>query len=107
MSDMNTAITIASFVLTAAGMLVAVTWRLSGVVAELKDAIAKSRDEVEARQDIIVRHFGETVAAVRQKVHDVEIWARDEFVRREGFYKVRDDLVGDLKSMSDKIEARL
>lgn len=102
-----TIISIAGFVLTAVTTLVAMTWRLSAVVIELKDAIAASRAEVEERQEIIVRQFGETAQAIRQKIHEVEIWARDEFVRREGFYKVRDDLVGDLKNMGDKIEARL
>lgn len=102
-----TIITIASFILTAGGMLVTVTWRLSVVVIELKEAIAKSRDEIEERQEIIVRQFGETAQAIRQKIHEVETWARDEFVKREDFYKIHTDLIGDLKRMGDKIEARL
>lgn len=103
----STIITIASFVLTAGGVLVKVTWNLRDMEAGLREAIAKSRDEIEERQDRMMREFGETAQAIRQKVHQVETWARDEFVRREDFDKVSGDLASALDRLGDKIEARL
>lgn len=62
--------------------------------------------------------YGEAASALREristlerdllaKVTDFEKWSRDTFVRREGFYKVRDDLQGDLKELGNQIYARL
>lgn len=85
---LSTILTVLGFLGTAGVILVTVTWRLSIVVTELKDAIAKSRDEIEERQDRISRDFGETAAAIRQKVHEIETWARDEFVRKDSFESI-------------------
>src|ERR1041385_233038 len=95
----STIITIASFVFTAAGMLVGVTLRLSGVVSELKDAIKTSKDEVEARQDVITKQFGETVAALRQKVNDVELDTAKTYMRRESFYQVKAEMSAEIKDL--------
>lgn len=77
--------TIASFVLTAIGMLVAVTRSLSNMEMGLRKAINDSRDEIEEKQQVMAREFGETVKALKEHVHHIETWARDEFVRKGSF----------------------
>jgi hypothetical protein len=103
----STIVTIASFILTAGGMLVAVTWRLSQTEIALREAINASRDDIEDKQDRITREFGETVTAIRQKVHEIETWARDEFVRKGSFETVVSRMEKGIESLGEKIERRL
>jgi hypothetical protein len=53
-------------------MLVAVTWRLSQTEIALREAINKSRSDIEDKPDRMAREFGETVTAIRQKMHEIE-----------------------------------
>lgn len=103
----STIVTIASFILTAGGMLVAVTWRLSQTEIALREAISTSQKDVEDRQDRMAREFGETVTAIRQKVHEVETWARDEFVRKSSFDSAMARVEKMLSDQFDRIEARI
>jgi hypothetical protein len=103
----GTIATIASFIATAIGMLVTVTWRLGNVVIELKDAIAKARDEVEARQDVYVRQIGETIQALRQKVSDVELDTAKTYMRRESFYSIKAEMTVEIKELGKELKDRL
>lgn len=98
---------IAAFVVNLLVLVVGGTWRLSRMEVALREEISKSRAEVEERHDRISREFGETIAAIREKIREVELFCRDTFVRRDGFYKVRDELALDIKTLGEKIEARL
>lgn len=106
MSEANF-IAVAAFVVNILVLVIGGTWRLSRMEVALRDEISKSRAEVEERQDRLSRECGESVAAVREKVREVELFCRDTFVRRDGFYKVRDELAADIKTLGEKIEARL
>lgn len=98
---------VAAFIVNILVLVVGGTWRLSRMEVALREEITKSKAEVEDRQDRFAREFGETVAAVREKIREVELFCRDTFVRRDGFYKVRDELAADIKTLGEKIEARL
>jgi hypothetical protein len=98
---------IAAFGLNLAILVIGGTWRLSRLDVSLREAITKARDEVEDRQDSITREYGEAVAAIREKVTQVELWGRDNYVRRDGFYKVRDEIAADVKSLRIEIVNRL
>lgn len=101
------AATVAGFILTAGAMLVAVTRKLSQVEGSLRAAIESSRREIDGRIDAQSREFGETVSALRQKIHEVEIWSRDTFMRADGFYKVKDELTGEIKAVRDELKTDL
>ena len=64
----------------------------------LRETIEKSRKEIDERLDAQSRDFGETISALRQKIHEVELWARDTFMRRDGFYKVQEQLSAEIKT---------
>jgi len=105
---------IASFVLTAVIMLVTVTWRVSQAVADLRKAIEASRDEIEAKQDSRYREFGETAAALRTKIHEVETWSRDTFVRKDSFEgglsrieKMIGDRFGGVEARMERMEGKI
>lgn len=79
--------------------------KLTGMEASLRKTITETKVEIEGRVERVSREAGESVAAVRQKIHEVEIWSRDTFSRRESLYKVKDDLAADIKALGDRVEA--
>jgi hypothetical protein len=75
------------------------TWALGRQSNKLEMAL---RDE----HEIFRREFGESLSALRQKINDVELWSRDEFIRREDFYRIVDGINGNITGLGDKIDAR-
>ena len=65
--------------------------------------------EREIREDMDTnRHQnGETIAAIRSKVNEVELFVRDNFVRKDTFNVVMLRLESDVKGIGDRIETRL
>ncbi len=80
---------------------------MTRVETALREAINSSKTEVEEKQDRSTHDFGETVAAIRQKLHDVELWASNTFMRRDSFYKVQEEIKLDMTKLGDRIDARL
>jgi hypothetical protein len=103
MLDSQTITLVLSLVAMSAGGV----WQLSRVEAALRKDITRSRDEIEAKQDQQVRHFAENLAALRQRLHEVELWTANTFLRRDSFYKAQEELKAEMKALGDKIEARL
>jgi hypothetical protein len=52
--------------------------------------------------DGAVNKFGEAMSAVRQKISDMELWNRDNFVNQRTF----EAIVSDLRRLEDKIDRR-
>lgn len=100
-------IAVAAFVVNLLVLVIGGTWRLSRMEVALRDEISKSRAEIEERQDRLSRECGESVAAVREKIREVELFCRDTYVRRDSFYKVADEFSAGMKALGDKIDARL
>lgn len=86
-------------------------WNLSNKMADmearLRVAITAAKTELELRQDATARDNGEGLAALRQKTHEVEIWARDTFVRRDSFLAVIAEVKQGFGVLGDRIENRL
>lgn len=72
-------------------------WKLSRMELTLREAINNASRDTDEQIERHVRYFGETVAAVRQKIVDVEIFARDTFVRK-------DEIQSQLKILNDKLD---
>lgn len=100
-------VAVAAFILNFIATIVIGTWKLGQVQLALSDKISISRDEIEQRQDTNTRQIGETIAAMRQKLSDVELYGANNYIRREGFYKVQEQLTNDIKQLGEKLEARL
>lgn len=97
---------------------VSLTWRISRLELSLRKEIRSSHDEVDIkhataaqeykeRNEQNIKMFGESSAALRQKIHEVELWMRDTFVRRDGYYKVQEAMENSIKALGDKIDIRL
>jgi hypothetical protein len=94
------------------------TWKLAQLKDEFKTLLKTHREDMDVhlrshRDDIDVainavrRECGEGLSAIRTKIHEVEVWARDTYVRRDSFYKVADQVQGDMKSMASDLKAQL
>lgn len=107
-----------TLVLTLVVMSAGGVWQLSRVETSLRKDITRSRDEIEvhygqevqrleAKQEQDVRNFCVTIAAIRQKGHEIELFAANTFMRRESFYKMQEELKAYIKAIGDKIDQRL
>lgn len=81
--------------------------RLIDMEASLRKAISDSKLDIELRQDDMRREFGETVAAVRQKLHDVELYASSNYIRSDSFYLVKSELSAEIKALGEKLDSRI
>ena len=94
-------------------------WKARGIQASLDkridDEVANLRSETLQRQDEGMRQIGEGLSALRQKATDMELWNRDNFVRRnefqnavDGFTRSIDSLRADIKGeyarLNDKLD---
>src|SRR5690606_3674577 len=72
------------------------TWWVGRVIAAIHDEIARERKEVDQsiadaendwrdRSEKSERMFGESVSALRQHIHDFQLFVRDTYVRRDSF----------------------
>lgn len=82
-------------------------WKLTRVETALREDIHKSRDEIEEKQERYTHDIGETVAAIRQRIADVELYGANNYVRRDGFAMVQNQLTADINKLGDRIETRL
>lgn len=109
---------VAGFVVNVIVLAITGTWALSRHGRAIESAIYKSRQETDVEidklrmelrteHDDFLRRFGDSLAAIRQKMTDVELWARDEFVRRDDFYRILDGINKSIAALGDKIDARI
>lgn len=99
-------IAVLGLILTLISITGAFIWKLTRVESSLRENINEAKNEIESKQDNIVHDFGETIAAIRQKVSDVELFGAQNYVRRDGFYKVQEQLTADIRTLGDKMDAR-
>lgn len=109
---------LAAFVVNIVVLAIGGTWALARQGRGIEQAIYRSRQETDGEidklrydlrteHDDFLRRFGDSLSAIRQKVNDVELWARDEFVRRDDFYRILDGINKSITALGDKIDARV
>lgn len=83
-------------------------------VAQLLLDVKLHVDDDARNFEAVRREFGEVATALRTKVQEVELYTRDNFVRRESLQAVLHQyneslgtMIGDLKEWMVRIEARL
>lgn len=87
---------------------------LNAVEGRLKAVIDSTRKEIEEHQDTASHDFGETVAALKEHVRQVEFHLRDNYIRKDDFIvhmKQHDDLLrlnfANITSRLERIEKQL
>ncbi|MGJ5000594.1 hypothetical protein ACQR10_04670 [Bradyrhizobium sp. HKCCYLRH2060] len=114
-----------TLIIMIAGGGAGVVWRLTRVETNIRDKIAEEtkvlkqdiatltvkmaaiEKQAVVDLDIARREIGEAVAAIRTKVHEIETWARDEFVRKNSFEAVIARVEKSLDQLGDRIDKRL
>lgn len=109
-----------TFIVTVGTTVWGVAWKLSGIKFDLEKQIADTAnqlreeriEQVEATRkdrtreiEASAREVGEGMAALRQKVVDMELWNRDNFVRRPDFQNVVDSFTRAIEGMRADMNA--
>lgn len=51
--------------------------------------------------------FGDSLAAIRAKITEVEIWSRDTFVREKDFRPIIESMTRAIDALGDKVDGRI
>lgn len=109
---------LASLAVAIVAHAVRATWALSRVEKELRDYFDAQIDNMQRdvvkleragseRGETLRHEFGETGNALRTKIHEVETWNRDTFVRKDSFEMVISRIEKSMEKAVDKIENRI
>lgn len=101
------AVALGSLAFNVIAAVIALTWGLGRVRDAVRDEIEANRDRFDADIDNLGRSFGETAAAIREKIREVELFSRDTFIRRDSFYKAWELLGSDIKAQFTRLDSRL
>lgn len=107
----------------------AVVWKLSRIEKEIREDVEAQvkdvRDNIDAHIDNVQRDVknldresagraetlrhetGEMGSAIRQKIHEIEMFSRDTFVRKDSFELVIGRLEKSIEKMTDKLEDKI
>ena len=111
-------ITVFGFALNLVVLAVGGTWKLTRVEASINATITKHKEEAdeklielerswENRTVESERRFGEVGTALRQKIHEIETWSRDQFMRKESFNEGISRVEKTLDENNKRMETRL
>ena len=118
MAETGIYIGIGTFCLAVLGYAVKLTWQLSRIEKEQQEYTDAQidnlqRDMANMERDCITRSetlrhdAGEMGAAIRQKMHEMETWNRDTFVRKESFELVVNRIEKSMEKLGDRVEEKL
>lgn len=86
-------------------------WRLSAKLSSMESAFTKSMADLKAdldeRSERYVKDYGETAAAIRLKLHEIELDIAKNYTRRESFYQVNAENSTKLEAAFKRIDVRL
>lgn len=94
----------AAILVAVAGALV--RWLHSAIRTSIAAVKLELNTRISDERDLTISRFGETVNALRQKINDMELWNRDNFVNRRTFDGHMADTRESLKRLEDKLDAR-
>lgn len=100
-------IAVASLALNIGIAAVGATWGLAKIKDAVRDAMDTHRKEFEEQIAGLRRETVETMSAQRQKLHEIELWARDMFVRRDSFLAVIAEVKTGFADLGARLEKRL
>lgn len=71
-----------------------------------RDIFRVDRDNV-GRAEIIRNEVGEMGSAIRQKIHEIEVYTRDTFVTRQNFETAMSRIERSVDKLGDRLEAKI
>lgn len=107
----NLALVIIAFVVNLVVLAVTGTWKLSTAKLDILEGIAEQlgtyKRAIDDNLERTRRETGEGLIALRQKINEVELFNRDNFVRKETFNELLRALSSDVRGVRDTVESRL
>ena len=118
MADVGIYIGIGTFAMAVVGYAIKLTWQVSRVEQEVRDDMDAQIDNVQrdiktmerdslARAETLRHETGEMGSAIRQKIHDVEMFTRDTFVRKDTFEAVMTRIEKSIDKLGDRLEEKI
>lgn len=80
---------------------------LEAQIENLEHDLQKHQSDTVSRFETLRHEVGETGSAIRQKIHDVEIFARDSFVPKEHFERSVERIENSIDKLGDRLEAKI
>lgn len=116
--ELGVYIAVGTLFVTIIAHAVRVTWKMRDIEKEVREDfdahvenlqrdVVRIEREIMARADGIRHETGETGAAIRQKIHDVEVYSRDTFVRKDNFEQAIQRLESAMDRAADRLEDKL
>lgn len=117
-------VTVIGFILQFLSMFGGGIWAISRLELRLKESLirvknevdikvdnlhkefSKSITELESKIDSQYHNFGENTHAIRTKIHDVELWARDNLVPKEAVHLMRAELHAGIEKLEAHMDKR-
>lgn len=108
----------ATFCASVIGYAVKITWQISRIEREQqqytvslcdnleKDIVVQERNGLD-RMETLRKETGEMGLALRSKIHEMETWNRDTFVRKDSFEMVINRVEKSIEKMADKLEEKI
>jgi hypothetical protein len=98
--------------------IIRATWNARGLVSEMREHIDAQLDNLQRdvtklektgmeRAETLRHEFGETGQALRTKIHEMETWNRDNFVRTDVFDSVVNRIEKSMEKGFDKIDKHI
>lgn len=78
-----------------------------GMRSEMEDRTNERDQQLNDRDARLHREIGETFHAQRTKIHEIEMWTRDTFVRKDSFEIVVGRLEKSIEKMTDRLETKI
>lgn len=118
MADVGIYATIGTLGLAIVGYSVRLTWQVAKIEKEQReytnaqiDNLQRDFNEMTAagsvRAETIRHESGEMGSAIRQKIHEVEMFTRDKFVSKESFELVVNRIEKSMEKLGDRVEEKL
>lgn len=104
LADMIATISLVFNIIVAA---VGLTWGVGKVRLAVRDEIEKHKDRVNSEVKSLRSETGEMGAALRQKVTEVELFVRDNFIHKDTFTRFADSVTELIRQSLEKIDKRL
>lgn len=112
MSEINLAwimglISVAQLVITIVTLAVHGTRKLAASEQAIQRSLVSSRKELDSHIDGLRREVGETLTAMRQKIQEVELYIRDNYVRRDSFSEVTKRISNEVEAAVGRVELQV
>jgi hypothetical protein len=94
---------------TMIGFLIRGTWKLRGeieaIVRKIEVDRVELREQLTEEHSDVMKQFGDSLSAVREKIRDGELWNRDNFVRRSDFQTVVESITRSMEALGARVDA--